>query len=96
MTRLSSNKKLIMPTSKQNTINEDLLLFEKQTVMFDLIRDYARKFVKHRLSYPSNNSVDVELSTDFYLISKEEMNNLLNSNLEKGKILDFKELKIRT
>lgn len=95
MTRLSLNKKLTMPTSKQNTINEDLLFFEKQTVLFDMVREYARKFVKHKLSYPSNNSVEVELSSDFYILTKEEMNNLLKSKEENGKILDFKELKIR-
>lgn len=53
--------------------NEDNLKFEKQTMLFDAIRNNI-DLIKTNKQYPQNDLQDIELELDVIVITKEEFN----------------------
>lgn len=59
------------------TINQQNLLFAKQTLLFDTVRQYASDLVYHKQGYPNDGYSDVHLECDFVIVDKREYDQLI-------------------
>lgn len=84
MNKIFINNKTIHSLNINNsgTLNEQNLQFAKTTFLFDNLRKYANKLVKHSQHYPNNDISDVDLKLDIVILSTKEYE-YLTSKLNK-------------
>jgi len=69
-------KKTITQNLYNDGLNESNLMFEKNTMLFDAIRNHT-EYVKHTKHYPKDDLMDIELELDCVILTRDEYNYLM-------------------